>query len=185
MNKRQTWFVGAALIGLVAVGLDRVFVLPGPATASAAAAIESVSASLDLSSLEARASSMLLRASGGHGHALLASVEGEANAFDPAGLRMVIEESLKAASDDAADAEVSLPVVRASRAARLPVLSAVVASGAREGIAVLDGRALSVGQTRDGITLVSVTARTATVRIDGVEHVLSLPLPAQTHGSDQ
>lgn len=58
----------------------------------------------------------------------------------------------------------------------LPELTAVVSAGGR-GYAVLDGKPLGVGASRDGYTLVNLTAGSATISVDG--SLITLPLREQ------
>jgi hypothetical protein len=175
MTRRQKLFVGVAALGLGVVGLDRVFVLPGPATASAAGMVAEVRELLDLSKLEARATGLVTATIEAELLGAMSQGEPGFDAFSPEGLR-----ALQAAmSGDGLAGETPLTEkvveTKSPQRGRIPSLTAVVSRGA-EGIAVLDGKTLSVGESRDGVMLVRVTARSATVRVEGREYTLSLPV---------
>lgn len=176
MTRRQKGFVGVAVLGVAAVGVDRLVLLPGPASASAASVMETVREHLDLSKLEARATQLVKATI--EAEVLDAMKQGDPSfdAFNP--------EAMKQLQAALAGERVAAPVAVEAKAGgprdeprtqRVPALTAVVSRGSG-GIAVLDGKTLSVGETRDGMTLVGVTARSATVRIGGREYTLSLPV---------
>lgn len=56
---------------------------------------------------------------------------------------------------------------------RLPLLTSIVSAGG-QGYAVLDGKPLSVGASRDGYTLIELTDQAATVSVNGA--IFTLPL---------
>jgi len=166
LNKRQRWAIGSAVLAVAALAADRMALIPGPSSASADSALAEGDAPrvVTTDDLVALASK-------------LQGVCEAAPAWGAAGVlrssRDPFESPWKAvevfAQTDTPEAGVRAPTpVRA-----LPELTAIVSTVGR-GYAVLDGRPLSVGASRDGYTLIELTAESATIEADGSVYTLAL-----------
>jgi hypothetical protein len=166
LDKRQRWAIGAGVLAVGALFADRFVFLPGPATATAAA-LEGVDMPRivtpeQLVGLATRLQGVCdiatARPSGG---------AGSVSMNDPFASPWAVPEEEASPVEEPEVAAAPLP------GPPLPVLTSIVQAGGR-GYAVLDGRPLGVGGTRDGYTLVELTDGAATVSMGGSLHTLPL-----------
>lgn len=167
MSKRQKGSLAILALGVGALAVDRLVVLPGPASAAAGEALLESMPALDLKKVS------------GLAERLLATSEPSANP-----LAGVIDQPICLdAFASLLPKEVTFPVafeqqietarVEARPTSRTPTLSAIVLTESG-GYAVLNGRPVGLGASRDGFTLTELSARTATISMDGVRVTLSL-----------
>ena len=166
MNKRQRWAIGSAVVAVGALVADQLDLIPGPASASAAALAESelprIVTTDDLVALASKLQDVC-EAAPAWGAASMAG----RSARDPFESPWKVIEAAASTGNDPAPAETP------SSVRVLPDLTAIVSAGGR-GYAVLDGKPLGLGASRDGYTLVDLTAEAATISVDGA--VFTLPL---------
>ncbi|GAB4383734.1 MAG: hypothetical protein Kow0022_04340 [Phycisphaerales bacterium] len=165
MSKRHKRSFVVLALGLSALAMDRLVLLPGPATAAAEASTFAAAPAVDLKAVGLLAD-QLLAASAPVQHPLM----------DGAAVHVHDAFSSRVTAPLQADA-VAEPVEQARveprRAPSTPSLSAIVLTESG-GYAVLNGRPLSLGATRDGYTLTALSSRSATIEMDGVRVTLSL-----------
>ncbi|KAA0216472.1 MAG: hypothetical protein DYG94_04810 [Leptolyngbya sp. PLA3] len=168
MSKRQKGSLVILVLGLGALGVDRLVLIPGPAMASAGADMLESLPVLDLPKVSALAEKLL--ATSEPSANLLAGVSPEQPiCLDAFASLLPKEVELPAMLD----AGIEPARVQARPASRTPTLSAIVLTESG-GYAVLNGRPVGLGASRDGFTLKSLSARTATIEMDGVSLTLSL-----------
>jgi hypothetical protein len=168
LDKRKRYAIGLGVLAIGALFADRVFFIPGPSSASAGEIPVDFESddSVDLEQLEALATS-------------LASVctddsQLRIDASQPP-MSMNPFESPWAGSNEDSGAPVRSTAAApdSQPALTLPELSAVVSVGGN-GYAVLDGKPLAVGASRNGYTLTELTDQAATITIRG--SVFTIPL---------
>ncbi|MCL4219968.1 MAG: hypothetical protein KJZ65_01225 [Phycisphaerales bacterium] len=167
MSKRQKGALAVLALGLVTLAVDRLVVLPGPATAAADSALIESRPALDLKKVS------------GLAEKLLAASEPSVNPL--AGLAeqpICLDAFASLLPNDVPVPGAFEPVIEKARAetrpiSRTPTLSAIVLTESG-GYAVLNGRPVGLGASRDGFTLTELSARTATIEVDGVRVTLSL-----------
>ena len=168
LDKRKRCVIGLGVIALGALVADRVLVLPGPSSASAAAIASDADngEAVDLGQVKALASD-LAHVCGTEAPARAAAA-GPLSSLDP------FESPWTAVEDVSSKPQGSTQAVSDAPAGPvLPELSGVV-SVRGHGYAILDGKPLSVGGSRDGYTLTELTDQTATISIRGAIYTLSL-----------
>lgn len=176
MSKRNKACVSILALGLGALAMDRLVVLPGPASASASDGLGDALPQVDLKAVSKLADS-LLSSSQSIDSPLASPVSADAMARDAFADWKRVAEVVALAEEQ--------PAARTPEPARpvqaLPTLTAIVLTETG-GYAVLNGKPLGVGASREGFTLVGVTAQSATVDMDGVKVTLLL---AGERGSPQ
>jgi len=168
LDKRKRCAIGLGLLAIGALAADRVFILPGPASASAEEIPLETNAGepVDLEQLEALASNLANTCKQEAPVRLNSSYsQSTADPFEAPWHAMTVTDAAVHPTPDTQSA--SQPIVK------LPVLSAVVSVGGR-GYAVLNGKPLAVGGSRNGYTLTELTDLAATISIQG--SVYTLPL---------
>jgi len=171
MSNRQKGSLVILAMGVAAVAVDRLVILPGPASAAAEAALGQVAPEIDLEAID-RLSRQLLEQSAPGESILLTRSSEQIELVDAFASLFPEAQSESEPGQPKAESEAAEQPQR-TRAAPMPVLSAIVLTGSG-GYAVLDGHPLGVGATRDGWTLRRLTGQTATIERDGVIYTLSL-----------
>lgn len=175
MSKRNKACVSILALGLGVLALDRLVILPGPASASASDGLGLALPEVDLKAVSQLADTLLL-----------SSQPMDSPLASPLASGVMPRDAFadwKRAAEVVAIAE-EQPVASAAPARpvqALPTLTAIVLTETG-GYAVLNGKPLGVGASREGFTLVNVTAQSATVEMDGVKVTLLL---AGERGSPQ
>lgn len=168
MSKRQKGSLVVLALGLGAVAVDRLVILPGPATASASSALFESLPEIDLQKVSGLAEKLLAASEPSAGPLRGLSAD-EPICLDAFASLIPKDVSLPVALEEAVVQ--SRPDTRP--ASRTPTLSAIVLTESG-GYAVLNGRPVGLGASRDGFTLKGLSARTATIDMDGVRVTLSL-----------
>lgn len=176
MSKRNKVCVSVLALGLGVLALDRFVILPGPASASASDGLNVALPEVDLKAVSHLADSLLSGSQPVDSPLArqLASGITPRDAF--ADWERI--DDVPAIGEEQA---VSAPAAPARAARAMPTLTAIVLTETG-GYAVLNGKPLGVGASREGFTLVGVTAQSATVEMDGVKVTLLL---AGERGSPQ
>lgn len=174
MSKRQKGSLAFLALGLSALALDRLVLLPGPAAASAQSAMLSAAPSVDLKMVSQLAEQLLLTSQATQSPLAQSPDVRVLDAFS----------SLVAITSQPHSEDVPTPSMRVDPgpASRLPNLSAIVLTDSG-GYAVLNGRPLGVGASREGYTLIALSSLSATVEMDGVRVTLSLA--TERHGAQK
>ncbi len=168
MSKRQKGSLVILALGLGALTVDRLVVLPGPSTAAASESLLESLPALDLQKVSGLAEKLLATSEPSANP--LAGLDAEQpiclDAFasllpKDVALPAMLEQAVETAQSEAK------PVTRT------PALSAIVLTESG-GYAVLNGRPVGLGASRDGFTLTQLSARTATIDMEGVQVTLSL-----------
>ncbi len=168
LDKRKRCAIGLGVLAIGALVADRVFILPGPSSASAGEIPLDVSAveTVDLIQLKALASNLAGVCE--QEISPLLEVSSAPAVLDP------FESPWSTATDsDSNTLEISDTPSGDQFNVVLPVLSAVVSAG-EQGYAVLDGKPLAVGASRNGYTLTELTDQTATISVNGSVFTLLL-----------
>lgn len=166
LNKRQRWAIGTALLAVGVLVADQMSLLPGPASASAAALADQdaprIVTANELVALATKLQSVCEAAPAWS--ATISSVRSARDPFESPW--RAVEEAVQ--PEIPGEEPVAIPTAQS-----LPELTAIVTTGGR-GYAVLNGKPLSVGSSRDGYTLIELTADSATISVHGAVFTLEL-----------
>lgn len=168
MSKRQKGSLVVLVLGLGSLMVDRLVILPGPATASADSALLEELPDLDLRKVTGLAEK-LLATSEPSTNPLVGLHTDRGMCLDAFAELLPKGVELPGVMEQA-----SVPARAEVRGvSRLPTLSAIVLTESG-GYAVLNGRPVGLGASREGYTLTHLSARTATIEMEGVRVTLSL-----------
>lgn len=165
MSKRHKRSLVVLAMGLSALAMDRLVLLPGPSTAAAEASTFAAARAVDLKAVSLLADQLLAASAPLQNPLMDGAVVHAHDAFSS-----LVSAPLRAES---AAETLERARVEPRRAPSLPSLSAIVLTESG-GYAVLNGRPLSLGATRDGYRLTALSSRSATIDMDGVRVTLSL-----------
>jgi hypothetical protein len=168
LDKRKRCAIGLGVLAIGALFADRVIFIPGPSSASAGEIPFDVEPDdpVDLEQLKALATSLASVCTEDSQHRMDASLP--QMSMDPfeSPWAVVNENSGSRVQSTTSTPDKQLALT-------LPELSAVVSVGGK-GYAVLDGKPLALGASRDGYTLTELTDQAATISIRG--SVFTIPL---------
>ncbi len=168
LDKRKRCAIGLGVLAIGALVADRVLLLPGPASASAGEIpLDAIAGEpVDLDDLKALASNLAdVCIQEPPTHMEASRTQPPLDPFESPWLTVTKTGSDALQNPDTPS--VNQPMIE------LPILSAVVSAG-EQGYAVLDGKPLAVGASRNGYTLTALTDQAATISING--SVFTLPL---------